>query len=49
MWTKFKHWLTTADEYEGLTGFDAICMFIWNLLAWGIPLSLILLYREGII
>lgn len=48
MWLKFKHWLHTADD-EGLTGFDAICMFIWNLLAWGIPLTLIMLSREGII
>lgn len=49
MWVKFKHWLTTADEYEGLTGFDAICMFVWNLLAWAIPLTLIMLERKGII
>jgi hypothetical protein len=32
---KFKQWLFTADE-EGLNGFDAICMFIWNLAAWSL-------------
>lgn len=35
MWNKFKHWLRTADG-EGLTGFDAICMTVWNLIAWGL-------------
>lgn len=45
MWTKFKHWLTTADEYEGLTGFDAICMFIWNCLAWT-PLLLYIIFSK---
>lgn len=32
---RFKEWLQTADE-EGLTGFDAICMAVWNLIAWGL-------------
>lgn len=36
MWNKFKQWLQTADEEEGLTGFDALCMAVWNLIAWGL-------------
>ena len=31
MLKKFKKWLNTPDE-EGLTGYDAICMFIFNLI-----------------
>lgn len=31
MLKKFKKWLNTADE-EGLTGYDAICMLICNLI-----------------
>ena len=34
MWSKFKKWLNTADE-EGLTGYDAICMFCFNLIGFG--------------
>lgn len=49
MWSKFKHWLETPDEYEGITGYDAVCMFFWNLMAWIIPLVLIILERKGII
>ena len=30
---KFKAWFWKSDE-EGITNFDAICMFIWNCLAW---------------
>lgn len=32
---KFKKWLWKADE-EGITNFDAITMFILNLLAWSL-------------
>lgn len=48
MWSKIKHWLETPDD-EGITGYDGICMFFWNLMAWGIPLTLIVLAKEGII
>ena len=31
MINKFKKWLNTRDD-EGLTGYDAICMLIFNLI-----------------
>lgn len=36
---KFKQWLWKCDE-EGISNFDAITMFLWNLLAW----SLLIIY-----
>ena len=38
---KLKEWLNTADE-EGLTGKDAIVMFLTNLSAWVILILLAL-------
>lgn len=49
MWSRFKYWLKTPDEYDSVTGYNAICMFFWNLLAWGIPLTFIVLEAKGII
>ena len=37
---KFKQWLFTADDEEGLTGLDAICMFVWNVVVWSLMIFL---------
>jgi hypothetical protein len=34
---KFKALLRKSDE-EGITNLDFICMFMWNLMAWSLPL-----------
>ena len=36
---KFKQWFFTPDE-EGLSYFDALCMFIWNTAAWSLMIFL---------
>jgi hypothetical protein len=35
----FKTWLWKSDE-EGITNFDFITMFLWNLMAWSLPIIL---------
>lgn len=36
---KIKNWLWKSDE-EGITNFDAVCMFLYHLIAWSIVLFL---------
>ena len=41
---KFKAWLWKCDD-EGISNFDAICMFIWGCLAWAPLLIYVILSK----
>jgi hypothetical protein len=43
---KIKEWLMKSDE-EGITNFDAICMAVWNLIAWGLFFIGALVLKRG--